>query len=693
MTRNLAWFVVFAIAGCDCGGGGGGPCVIASDCPTGEICLDGMCQALPDGDLPDTPGVDSAIDSATDAMDAGADAVIPPGECTITPDPSPFDNPALELHWDATGLPFPNMSQSIHSPIVIDFIPDAGGELVPEIIFQSYSNTFGNPGVIRVVSGRPPYTTLMTLAGDGTGPVIDDSMATASILKDAHPAAGDLDGDGAPELVAVVQGGGIIALRNDGTEYWRADAGAVPASEFNQNGSLAIHDLEGDGIPEVIIGRVVMEGRTGAVRFIGTGSLGKNGQGPLSCVADVVAASPGQEIIAGHTVYSATGTILWEADDGNHGFCAIADIVDAAGTAARDGSPEVIRVAAGTVYVHAGEDGALLYSRQLPNCNDDRGRGGAPTVADFEGDGLMEIGVAGSFCYSVIDPECVDPLPASCRQNGILWRTDTEDNSSNVTSSTVFDFNGDGRAEVVYNDEQYFQVLDGVDGTVIFREPNPSRTRTEQPIVADVDNDGNAEIIFTANNEADFAGDSIPGAERIPGLEIWSSADDSWVGARPIWNQHTYHISHVTETGTIISPEAGSWTTHNSYRLNAPDDDALNAPDLTASLGDFDTIRCGEGVLVVCAEVANRGDTRVGPGLVVEFYEGDPDAGGTLIGTATTMGGIDRGASERVCIDWADAPTTPTEVFVRVDADDSERECIEDNNTVSLGEGNCDILG
>ena len=60
------------------------------------------------------------------------------------------------------------------------------------------------------------------------------------------PAAGDLDGDGAPELVAVLQGGGLVALRNDGSEYWRVDAGAIPnAARSVQNGSVSIHDLEG----------------------------------------------------------------------------------------------------------------------------------------------------------------------------------------------------------------------------------------------------------------------------------------------------------------------------------------------------------------------------------------------------------------------------------------------------------------
>lgn len=681
--------LTLTLAGCDCTGTSNQPCDTAADCDRGEVCLDGRCRRDIDGGAVDSGGMtDAGTGDSGIHFDGG---IIPPGECVVSPDPTPFDMPALELHWDATGLPFPGYSQTIHSPVVVDFLDDLE-DPVPEIAIQSYSTTFAMPGVLRIISGRPPYDTRMTLAGDGTGPVIDDMLATPSILKDSHPAAGDLDGDGRPEIVVVIQGGGAVAYRRDGTELWRTSAMDLPAMDVSPNASVAIHDLEGDGVPEVIIGRVVIEGPTGVVRFIGAGSRGLNGQGPLSCVADVVPSSPGQEIIAGHTVYATDGTILWQAMDAADGFCAVADVVDPTGAAARDGLPEVIRVAAGVVRIHDGATGAVLFTRALPACGGAAGRGGAPTVADFEGDGLMEIGVAGSYCYSVIDPECIAPLPASCRQAGILWRTDTEDNSSNVTSSTVFDFNGDGRAEVVYNDEQYFLVLDGVDGTVLFREPNPSRTRTEQPVVADVDNDGNAEIIFSANTEAAFAGDMIPGAERIPGLEIWSSADDSWVGARTIWNQHTYHIDHVTESGVIISPELGSWTTHNTYRLNAPAEGALTAPDLTAVGSSSDTSRCGESILQVCATVANRGDVRVGPGLVVVFYDGDPDMGGMEIGRATTTANIDRGAATSVCIDWMPAPLEPTNVWVRVDADDAHRECVEDNNVVDLGPMRCTTI-
>jgi hypothetical protein len=78
----------------------------------------------------------------------------------------------------------------------------------------------------------------------------------------------------------------------------------------------------------------------------------------------------------------------------------------------------------------------------------------------------------------------------------------TEDDSSRVTSSSVFDFNGDGAAEVVYNDECFFRVYDGLTSEVLFKNNSPSRTRIENPVIADVDNDGNAEIVFCSNNDA-----------------------------------------------------------------------------------------------------------------------------------------------------------------------------------------------
>ena len=57
----------------------------------------------------------------------------------------------------------------------------------------------------------------------------------------------------------------------------------------------------------------------------------------------------------------------------------------------------------------------------------------------------------------------------------LKWQSTTQDGSSNVTGSSVFDFEGDGKAEVVYNDECYFRVYNGADGMVLFETPSSSK--------------------------------------------------------------------------------------------------------------------------------------------------------------------------------------------------------------------------
>lgn len=680
-----------------CSSGGDDRDCETTGCPTGEACLDGTCVPLSPGDAgtEEDSGADGAIEADAGATDAGgADAgpmrpePLPEGECQLEPAAQPFENPERELYWSGAGLPFASHTHGVLSPVVIDLVPEEEGEdSVPEIVFLSYPNysAGGGPlGVLRVVSGRAPHTTLLTIPGDGMpalGPEDDDSGRSASLMADAHPAAGDLDGDGSPEIVALLHAGGLIAFHADGSEYWRSED-VLPRSEGGTTASVAIADIDQNGQPEIVVGRTAINGQNGELLWRGAEAVGSNGQGPLSCVADIVPDSPGMEVISGRSVYSATGESLWGT---GNGFCGVADVSDADGAAGHDGVPEVIAVHSEVLYVLDGPTGAERWSRNLPTCNGARGRGGAPTVADYDGDGNAEIGVAGAYCYTVFDLDCIGAAgerPEECTGNGILWTLRTFDNSSNVTSSTVFDFNGDGAAEVVYADERFLRVIEGRTGAEIFSEYNPSRTRTEQPVVADVDNDGNAEIVITMNTEASSTTSQVPAEHRTPGLEVWSSADDAWVGARPIWNQHTYHIDNVGPGGTIPAVEPMTWTSHNTYRLNSAVGDLLAAPDLAGGL--HRTADCEGGVLPLCIEIVNRGELRVGPGLQVTFYANDE-----VIGTASTTRTIDRGELEEVCIDWTDAPMEAVPVRAEIDDSDSERECFEDNNVVDLGMISC----
>src|SRR5690606_36416923 len=87
----------------------------------------------------------------------------------------------------------------------------------------------------------------------------------------------------------------------------------------------------------------------------------------------------------------------------------------------------------------------------------------------------------------------------------LLWRMPTRDFSSRITGSSVFDFQGDGRAEVVYADECFLRVYDGRgngDGTSteLFKVSNTSGTARELPVIVDVDGDFHTDIVVMSND-------------------------------------------------------------------------------------------------------------------------------------------------------------------------------------------------
>ena len=102
----------------------------------------------------------------------------------------------------------------------------------------------------------------------------------------------------------------------------------------------------------------------------------------------------------------------------------------------------------------------------------------------------------------------------------VLWQMPVEDFSSARTGSSVFDFEGDGKAEVLYADERHFYVFDGETGSVRMRIANGSKTTFEYPLVADIDNDGSAEVV-------------LPSSQTNMGVRVYESASNSWVNTSP----------------------------------------------------------------------------------------------------------------------------------------------------------------
>ncbi len=571
------------------------------------------------------------------------------GKCQVTwPHIVPADDDA------------PNHVNASSIPIVVD----VDDNCVPDIVFNTYSSSASSNGVLRAIRGD---------TGEKVWSVIDPEYETDST---ANPAAGDIDEDGLPEIIVQGEGKYLVAIDNDGTPLWKSDN----FSNGENSGATSIANLDGDGPPEIIFGAAVYD-NAGTLLFEGNQGYGQDGQGPISCVADLDG-DDRPEVIGGRTAYTFTGTVagndfagstLWHSSVGD-GKCGVADFD-------KDGLPEVILVRGGRIYALNGQTGEEIANFNMPGTSD---RGGAPNIADFDGDGTPDIGTAGSSRYVVVTFDGVAFTE--------LWRATVEDDSSRVTGSSVFDFDGDGRNEVVYNDEKWIRIYPGVepdcqldppgpgcdgnmtDDEVLFIDRNTSQTRTEYPVIADVDGDFKAEIVYSANKNVSWGRDS--------GIEVLQDSLDNWVSTRPVWNQHTYHITNVGDTGLIPLVEEDSWMWPmddplNSYRRNTQGAGDFCAPDLVPYDLKADANACPD--LDLSVRVANEGCLGVGPGVNVSFYEADLG----LLGTVQTQNAIPAGGSEEVSL-FVDADVMEGSIWAVVDDDGmgngALNECVEDNN-------------
>src|SRR5690606_25266418 len=108
--------------------------------------------------------------------------------------------------------------------------------------------------------------------------------------------------------------------------------------------------------------------------------------------------------------------------------------------------------------------------------------GGPPTIARFDGDEYPDVALAGGIGYVVFDGRAL--MDGSPVENVRLWLQPTVDCSSANTGSSVFDFDGDGVAEVVYADEETLHIYAGPTGEPLFETCSTNGTLYEYPLVA-----------------------------------------------------------------------------------------------------------------------------------------------------------------------------------------------------------------
>jgi hypothetical protein len=331
-----------------------------------------------------------------------------PRFAVLFPDASTFAKPFVEdvriIHeWrgDSAGLELGWIGRGIG---------DVDGDGVTDVVVSGTQNPpYGSThGTLRVHSGRSGAL-LWRRDGD-----------RGWVLGTSVEAAGDVDHDGVPDVVAGAPGVGIAILLSgrDGREIRRMQG---DSTEGNFGGAVAAAgDVDGDGFADVIVGAsgangrlpgagraIVFSGKSGARLLTlegehendGFGSAVAGGAGRLL----VVGASAGGAAHRGRVYIYAAGATSprWIEDADSTGVSLGAMFVSIAGDVDGDGAPDVyasdfanraLGAATGRVYVYSGATGRTLLTLTGERAGEALGTS-ASRAGDVDGDGRADLAV------------------------------------------------------------------------------------------------------------------------------------------------------------------------------------------------------------------------------------------------------------------------------------------------------------
>ncbi|MBL7851976.1 MAG: VCBS repeat-containing protein, partial [Cyclobacteriaceae bacterium] len=303
---------------------------------------------------------------------------------------------------------------------------------------------------------------------------------------------------------------------------------------------------------------------------------------------------------------------------------------------------------------------------------------GRINLGDATGDGKLDaLFIAGNrlFCLSLDGGGLLT----------VKWIRTINDSQSGIVSLTVYDFDNNGKPEVVYRDAKELTVVDGQTGaTKIWSASCESHTFTEGPVVADVNGDGNTDICVPCYTNPPIGSNTVQ-QQSLGQTRIYYSSSNAWLPTRKVWNQHPYYVTNINDDLTVprtqIDPSLifsngacpnglpGPQRPLNLFmnqvpRLSASGCPEFPAPDLTftgddpANPGvdsDGDGVYtpaveiippiCGDVAIKAFFNVINSGSLPITDNVPVSFFNGDPTQPGAvrLFNTTLTINNLQVG--------------------------------------------------
>ena len=527
-------------------------------------------------------------------------------------------------------------------PSCVAYNTEFVGAFVPNLRCSYASNisAYASPMVADVDNdGQVEVITYSQDAGQGLIIVNGSTCALEAFIdfpgtvdfKHGNVTLGDVDADGYIDIFATADDSGdLFRIEFDGVSYvtvWTA-----PGAVISDRKHLEIIDLNRDGVAEIIPNQGSMINALTGVAYPGTvPAVHTHNKGIAAYSADADLGNNGNEgdveMILGTEIYrydfvlgnwnliralaAPYNTTQW-IDNGN---TALADMdldgdVDAVVCSFDNGNVLVWDLQTATLLAGGGTFAGGVYS-------------GRATIGNFDSDPYPEF----AFSAANIIRGMEDIVNSNLGAGGyeVLWSDITTD-ASGHTGMTLFDFEGDGLKELVYRDTDRLRVFrgrgDGAGGPLVLFDSGPSTcassTGSEFPVIADVTQDGQANIVVACNGF----------------ISVYQTGNQPWVEARSIWNTQSYCFTNVNDDGTIPAQFQENYTVFNDYmaqRSNYVGGNpiAVAAPDATFEIqiasGDSGFIRleCADSIGVIIG-ICNNGSAPIETNIPYAFYENDP---------------------------------------------------------------------